>query len=1069
VFKEHISRPTESWEMLLEEHYALEPINGEVSPGCTLENIKQEIRALTERENECDRARLQLAQVYDRIHRSANNAVGEKRGMKALCLSGGGIRSATLNLGLLQGLARQDELKTFDYLSTVSGGGFVGAFLSAWIHRVPRGAISVDELLDAGPRSAASPGGGTASTGLGQPDLLSEPAEVSYLREYSNYLTPRLGFFSSDTWSLIAIYPRNLLLNWLVLLPLLVSMILFVWGFVIIGLKLAEDPSFYDPFFYSGLTLFLTGIAFAVSLSPQAISSNRAAPSPEVAAPQRWLPRVLVTFPLCIGVLILTLITPKIAENLRTQESPWMPYSIILNLILAGIATVARSMVGLSRNSPFRVHLLAFLKFAFIINAATVPSLLLLRVLITHLGPDLLWVFGVAPLIRILVLFVLFSLVVGLTSEVRSPEYESSREWWARIMGILFRFGVIYALGYGCVVLVPTLVFRHWHFYIPAGIGVTGAIAGLVALLSGASSRVGAIRDINPRLRRRILEALPAVCAVVFILLSFMGTSMLLSAPLPYFEFLRDARLGLPPPTWADTLTLSVLVPVVLLAMSIVLALPINVNHFSLHGTYRTRLIRAYLGASRGKARLPNPFTGFDPNDNLPLHFLRRNKAIIDHDLIDAQAIAQLLTGGDSEFFRRVRSHSPLSDDLTRNQLKDYAKSAGVPINNLDCRRTIIHVLNYVLEDRDLYDFAFTDSSTPDEAIALAHRQIENDGSVQLRNRLILEAKLRGADGKAFLRGEIVKPFHVINATLNLVGGERLAWQQRKAKSFVFTPLYSGFDGGYRPSVIYGGGVTLGGAMTCSGAAASPNMGYHSSGPVTFLMTLFNIRLGCWLGNPAFVEARGIYSELREWFADFPLLRMKPTYELPSPRYSFRTFLDEGLGRTTESNPYVYLSDGGHFDNLGLYEMIRRRCRQIVVSDVSCDSVRKFTDLGNAIQKIRVDLGVPITLLQEYTQKLEKRNIRILIFDIEYRSVDDMESAQNGVLIYLKAALDGTEPPDIFTYHKESKTFPHESTTDQWFSEAQFESYRQLGELMAYEMIKHLNDRNSAAAQQKRA
>ncbi len=95
------------------------------------------------------------------------------------------------------------------------------------------------------------------------------------------------------------------------------------------------------------------------------------------------------------------------------------------------------------------------------------------------------------------------------------------------------------------------------------------------------------------------------------------------------------------------------------------------------------------------------------------------------------------------------------------------------------------------------------------------------------------------------------KPFHVINTTLNLVKGTPLAWQERKAESFTMSRLHCGsWHVGYRPSADYGDGVSLGTALTISGAAANPNMGYHSSPLVGFLMTLFNVRLGWWLGNP---------------------------------------------------------------------------------------------------------------------------------------------------------------------------------------------------------------------------
>src|SRR5262249_19821352 len=156
----------------------------------------------------------------------------------------------------------------------------------------------------------------------------------------------------------------------------------------------------------------------------------------------------------------------------------------------------------------------------------------------------------------------------------------------------------------------------------------------------------------------------------------------------------------------------------------------VNINRFSLHALYRNRIIRGFLGASNIK-RNPDPFTGFDENDNLRVH----------------------------ELWRRGDKIKP---------------------NNW-------------------------------------------------------------------------RPFHVVNMALNLAKREDLAWQERKAESFTSSPLHSGSGKlGYRDSKTYGDGdgISLGTAVAISGAAASPNMGYHSSPPLALLLTLFNVRLGWWLGNP---------------------------------------------------------------------------------------------------------------------------------------------------------------------------------------------------------------------------
>ena len=141
---------------------------------------------------------IRLERVYRKIHRQK---------LAALCLSGGGIRSATFALGVVQGLARNGLLGAFHYLSTVSGGGYLGAWLSAWIKHTNLPHVIAQLRLP-----------------TGRP-LDPEPAPIWHLRTYSNYMSPKLGALSADSWTLIATYLRNLFLTWLVLLPPLVGVL----------------------------------------------------------------------------------------------------------------------------------------------------------------------------------------------------------------------------------------------------------------------------------------------------------------------------------------------------------------------------------------------------------------------------------------------------------------------------------------------------------------------------------------------------------------------------------------------------------------------------------------------------------------------------------------------------------------------------------------------------------------------------------------------------------------------------------------------------------------------------
>ena len=122
-----------------------------------------------------------LKAIWDAVH-----SLKEKRA--ALCISGGGIRSATFALGILQGLARCGFLDKFHYLSTVGGGGYIGSWLSAWISNNPKGIAGVVAELKRRTDSAMDP----------------EPQPIRHLREFCNYLTPKAGLTSVDFWTVVA-------------------------------------------------------------------------------------------------------------------------------------------------------------------------------------------------------------------------------------------------------------------------------------------------------------------------------------------------------------------------------------------------------------------------------------------------------------------------------------------------------------------------------------------------------------------------------------------------------------------------------------------------------------------------------------------------------------------------------------------------------------------------------------------------------------------------------------------------------------------------------------------------
>jgi hypothetical protein len=274
-------------------------------------------------------------------------------------------------------------------------------------------------------------------------------------------------------------------------------------------------------------------------------------------------------------------------------------------------------------------------------------------------------------------------------------------------------------------------------------------------------------------------------------------------------------------------------------------------------------------------------------------------------------------------------------------------------------------------------------------------------------------------------------PFHVINIAQNLIKPTNLAWQQRMACSFTVSPLHTGGkETGYRNTNDFGGGISIGTAVSTSGAAVNPSMGHATAPLLEFLMTLFNVRLGWWVGNPG---SNKLWKEV-------------------GPRFALKPLISEMFGQTDEGQKYVLLSDGGHFEDLGIYEMIQRRCRFLLVVDGGADPTGNFEDLGNAVRKVRIDLGVEIDFLFNRTSpklaKTKDHRQHFAVAKIKYSEADRAEGGKiaDGWLLYIKGCLNGDESEDIYQYKQFYKDFPHQTTLDQWFDESQFESYRALGE-----------------------
>ena len=161
-----------------------------------------------------------------------------------------------------------------------------------------------------------------------------------------------------------------------------------------------------------------------------------------------------------------------------------------------------------------------------------------------------------------------------------------------------------------------------------------------------------------------------------------------------------------------------------------------------------------------------------------------------------------------------------------------------------------------------------------------------------------------------------------------------------------------------------------------------------------------------------------------------------------SPKFGARYLLKELTATANTDAKFLYLSDGGHFENLGIYELVRRGCRLIIATDAGCDPDYAFDDLANALRKCSIDLGAEIEINVEPIRPIDgfkHTKAHHAVGRIHYADGNE------GVLLYVKASLTGGEDPDILNYATNHTVFPHDTTADQAFDEDQFESYRKLG------------------------
>jgi len=919
--------------------------------------------------------------------------------LAGLGFSGGGIRSATFNLGVLQALAAYGKLKNFDYLSSVSGGGYIHQWLVSWSWNEKGGFPFVDSRLVPLP----SPG-----------SQAQAPEQITWLRRYSNYLTPRRGILSADTWTMITTWLRNTTLNQIVLFAFL--------GLCISAMRFATWPfvsAHSGRGRYLSVAAEIAPVALAALLIVATILFARALRSLGARAEAGRLPSgALGTFAVTSLIAVPSLLCSYVVAlaplyttagsllSIRFALCTWSVYTFLLLLsitLLGRYPQSWRSYIsqswGRAKLGLFVLSAVAFAGLAFLLaNWCLGPTPAASSLSAPASGPapvpaaeaaskvswtkaifEPAWVVDREHPKELRLLCVAEKMAAALDKRLVqkstldagcfSPPRKVNRarmEFFVALLGpalfFFFQF-LAFRLHVGILGRYLPEPRREWL----ARYGACSAIVSTVWILLGAIAILGPFlldAFLSAQVQTRVIALLGALATHFATLYSGNSSKTAgkpdASATLGYTPLDLVGMVGAPlcilvlllivsalvAAVGGRSVHLSVYVFLALLGVFLLFGWRVDVNKFSMSPFYRNRLARCYLGGTNPN-RTPDPFTGFDQHEE------------------------------DTRI-----GNTGLSTFLP-------ARFGGAP-------------------------------------------SAEN--------------------GQRCYEG----PFPIFNSTINLTFGGDLAWQERKGACFAFTPLYSGYHVGWTAEkgdgadttfngfirtedYAYSGGFDLPTVTAISGAAANPNQGYNSQPALAFLMTLFNVRLGWWVANPR---------KPKVW----PAANRRPT-PLFGPIY----LLSELFGLSTDTTKYVCLSDGGHFDNMGLYELVRRQCSLIVISDAEEDLDSTFEGIGLAVAKCRTDFGVEIELdlrpLQpDPASKLSKAHF--VLGHIHYPAPpggDPADRKYTGTLIYLKTTLCGYEPADILHYQREHQDFPQQSTANQWFTETQFESYRRLGELIGEE------------------
>ena len=851
-------------------------------------------------------------------------------------LSGGGIRSASFCLGALQALDQYKLIERMDYLSTVSGGGYIGASMVA--------AMSAGK--DTNPPGEKPRAVFPFTNGSDGEDVRDSIA-VGHLRDHSRFLAPK-GF--KDILLSVAVVMRGLMVNFLLLLAVLLplatvivatnptaahldrSMWLDIAKWLNPSWEAGPGQSWYGPIVADPLVmtklmaalLATTLVAWALWRSfdesfPKEVGGLRRG-STTLEHASGWT--IVVARYLLIGLLIVLAVEmqPRIVAALiafTQADAAGQGMSGIKAVFVSATAIIAAT-------ATFRGTLIAWIEKA--LNSSKIGAQVQ-----AFIAKTAFYALGLALPLLIYGLF-LTLVICGIRVEpyvngndngyVYAPAFLVANNWWL-------------VLIVACFLLVFLIV--RWVF------------VALVGGYDGPAKLGGALKILWSRRSGKL-----AVFLTLFLIVLLAAAAIATRA---------EQGSWLPKANDDELIVLANYVALTIVVIAIGVNFTENAN--GLHRLYRDRLSVAF--------RLGHPETG----TSLKLHEL--------------SATAPYLLVNGTLNVRRPVEPAPGTDEKPAPAADSTAKSGdGDPGQNVKSWKERWNSRHWV------------------------------------------------SRGSAVAKRTVQKPLPALPRADPAKRG-------RNAEFFLFSKYFVGSDAtGYASSRVIAQEnpqLDLAAAVAISGAAVSSSMGRIAIGWLGPTLALLNLRLGFWLRNPRMLLARHDNKQLDN-----------ASWEDVLRLYLFA----EAAGVLRSDSSRIYITDGGHIDNIGLYQLLKRRCKLIIVVDAEADPGMNFGAFADVQRFARIDEGALISLdwwpvreaaltrsadrSKQVPRDSEKHKQHFAIGRIIYEN-----DPQEGILLYVKATVTGDEPDYVLDYERRFPNFPHESTGDQFFSEEQMEAYRSLG------------------------